>query len=68
MQQLNVHREVTPDGWKLDRDHWYTRKMRDGDVTFDNCMIGFTHRRRVYVRTAAQCGQYDRGEVKAGDN
>jgi hypothetical protein len=67
MNKLNVHREVTPDGWKLDRDHWYTRKMRDGDVEFDECTIGFTNSRRVYVRTAQQCLDYDQRKIAAGD-
>jgi hypothetical protein len=65
--RLNCHGEETPKGWRLDPDHWYVRSMRKGDVKFDDCSVGFTHDRVVYLRRAAQCLDYDAGRIAAGD-
>jgi hypothetical protein len=63
MPKQNVNRECTPAGWRLDHDHWYVRKMRPGDVEFDECSVGFTHKGIVYLRRAQQCSDYDVGLI-----
>lgn len=56
-----------PPGWRIDRDRWYVRRRHQGELAFDDCRIGFTYGKSVYVRTAQQCLDYDAGRVAAGD-
>jgi len=62
-----------PSGWSVDKDLWFTRARRSGDIdlTSEACHFGFTLPDEVFVRTAAFALCYDRGHVvpwAANDN
>jgi hypothetical protein len=53
-------------GWHIDRDGWWTRAPRVGDLRITDSAIGFTSDGRgdpagPYVRTAEEAIDYDRG-------
>lgn len=58
--------EPAPAGWAIDRDGWYLRLTKPGDVEIsdrDEPHFGFVEGGKVYVRSAEYARNYDRGVV-----